>query len=149
MLFDGGSIARCGTIWANLHSRGVTTGKTNKTEVLPKFEGYLIYWWGYSRIFTDYLLSSFFACPRKFWGYSAVHNQKSINLHDVRKTKKYWALKKGSLKNRNLFDVKVEKDLKGSLDSIPSPSFSVKFKLWTGKESLFTSLRNVLPYYLK
>ena len=38
----------------------------------------------------------------------------------------------------SIFDIKVEKILKGSLDSIPSPS-----------KSLLTSPSNVLPYYLK
>ena len=64
---------------------------------------------------------------------------------------------------------KVEKILKGSLDSIPSPSPSVKIKILGGKvcfrfkgktllgivnkllitKSLLTSSSNVLPYYLK
>jgi len=64
---------------------------------------------------------------------------------------------------------KVEKILKGSLDSIPSPSPSVKIQImgrkvcmmWKGKtlpgvvnkllktKSLLTSASNVLPYYLK
>ena len=60
---------------------------------------------------------------------------------------------------------KVEKILKGSLDSIPSPSPSVKIQIVGGKvymrckgktlvcifvfKSLLTSPSNVLPYYLK
>ena len=63
---------------------------------------------------------------------------------------------------------KVEKILKGSLDSIPSPSPSVKIQIMGGKVSLRykgktllgivnkilktnlgTSASNVLPYYLK
>ena len=64
---------------------------------------------------------------------------------------------------------KVEKILKGSLDSIPSPSPSVKIQIMGGKvclrckgktllivvnkllktKSLLTSPSNVLPYYLK
>ena len=64
---------------------------------------------------------------------------------------------------------KVERNLKGSLDSIPSPSFSVKIQIigrkvylrFKGKtllgvvntvlktKSLLTSPSNVLPYYLK
>ena len=64
---------------------------------------------------------------------------------------------------------KVEKILKGSLDSIPSPSPSVKVQIMGGKvslrckgktllgvvnkllktKSLLTSPSNVLPYYLK
>ena len=64
---------------------------------------------------------------------------------------------------------KVENILKGSLDSIPSPSTSVKIQIMGGKvclrcksktlldifnkllktKSLLTSLTNVLPYYLK
>ena len=64
---------------------------------------------------------------------------------------------------------KVEKILKGSLDSIPSPSPSVKIQIMGGKfclrckgktllvivnkllktKSLLTSPRNVLPYYFK
>ena len=64
---------------------------------------------------------------------------------------------------------KVEKILKGSLDSIPSPSPSVKIKIMGGKDclrcegktllgvvnnllktkSLLTSPSNVLPYYRK
>jgi hypothetical protein len=66
-----------------------------------------------------------------------------------------------------LRNFKVEKILKGSLESIPSPS--VKIQIIGGKvclrskgktllgivikllntKSLFTSLSNVLPYYLK
>ena len=65
--------------------------------------------------------------------------------------------------------IKVENFLKGSLDSIPSPSPSVKFKLLAGKfapgvncktllgilnkllktKSLMTSPSNILPYYPK
>ena len=65
--------------------------------------------------------------------------------------------------------VEVEKILKGSLDSIPSPSPSVKIQIMGGKvclmckakkllgivnkllktKSLLTSPSNVLPYYLK
>ena len=65
--------------------------------------------------------------------------------------------------------VKVERFLKGSLDSIPSPSPSVKIQIMGGKvcsrckgktllgvvnkllktKSLLTSPSNVLPYYLK
>ena len=65
--------------------------------------------------------------------------------------------------------VKVEKILKDSLDSIPSPSHSVKIQIMGGKvclrckgktllgvvdkllktKSLLTSPSNVLPYYLK
>jgi hypothetical protein len=64
---------------------------------------------------------------------------------------------------------KVEKILKGRLDSISSPSFSVKIQIMGGKvclackgktllgvvnkllktKSLLTSPSNVLPYYLK
>jgi hypothetical protein len=62
---------------------------------------------------------------------------------------------------------KVENILKGSLDSIPSPSYSVKIQIQGGKvclrcktllgivnellkaKSLLTSPSNVLPYYLK
>jgi hypothetical protein len=64
---------------------------------------------------------------------------------------------------------KVEKILKGSLDSIPSPSPSVKIQIMGGKvclrcigktllgvankflktKKLLTSPSNVLPYYLK
>ena len=64
---------------------------------------------------------------------------------------------------------KVEKILEGSLDSIPSPSPSVKIQIMGGKvclrckgktllsivnkilksKSLLTSPSNVLPYYLK
>ena len=64
---------------------------------------------------------------------------------------------------------KVEKILKGSLDSIPSPSLPVKIQIMGGKvclrckgktlmgivnkllktKSLLTSPSNVLPYYLK
>ena len=64
---------------------------------------------------------------------------------------------------------KVENILKGSLDSIPSPSLSVKIQIMCGKvclgckgktllgvvnkllktKSLLTSPSNVLPYYLK
>ena len=67
------------------------------------------------------------------------------------------------------FSNKVEKILKGSLDSIPSPSPSVKIQIMGGKvclkcksktlldlvnkllkiKSLLTSPSNVLPYYLK
>ena len=67
------------------------------------------------------------------------------------------------------FKLKVEKILKGSLDSIPPPSPSVKFQIMGGKvclrckgktllsivnklsktKSLLTSPSNVLPYYLK
>ena len=63
----------------------------------------------------------------------------------------------------------VEKILKGSQDSIPSPSLSVKIQIMGGKvclrckgktllgvvnkllktKSLFTSPSNVLPYYFK
>ena len=39
--------------------------------------------------------------------------------------------------------VKVEKILKGTLDSIPSPSPSVKIQIMGG------NVCNVLPYYLK
>ena len=66
-------------------------------------------------------------------------------------------------------DIKVGKILKGSLDSIPSPSPSVKIQIMGGKvcwsckgktlldvvnkhlktKSLLTSPSNVLPYYLK
>ena len=65
--------------------------------------------------------------------------------------------------------VKVEKFLKGILDSIPSPSLSVTIQIMGGKvslrckgktllgivnkllktKSLLTSPNNVLPYYLK
>ena len=65
--------------------------------------------------------------------------------------------------------IKVENILKGSLDSIPSPSPSVKIQIVGGKvhlsckgktllgvvnkllktKSLLTSPSNVLPYYLK
>ena len=64
--------------------------------------------------------------------------------------------------------LKVEKILKGSLDSIPSPSPSLKIQIMGGKvclrckgktllgvnkllktKSLLTSPSNVLPYYLK
>ena len=65
--------------------------------------------------------------------------------------------------------LKVEKILKGSLDSIPSPSPSVKIQIMGGKvclrckgktllevvnkllktKRLLTSSNNVLPYYLK
>ena len=63
--------------------------------------------------------------------------------------------------------VKVEKILKGSLDSIPSPLSSVKIQIMGGKvcskgktllgivnkllkaKSLLTSPSNVLPYYFK
>jgi hypothetical protein len=60
--------------------------------------------------------------------------------------------------------VKVEKILKGSLDLIPSPSPLVKIQIMGGKvclrckgktllgpatKSLLTTLRNVLPWYLK
>jgi len=68
----------------------------------------------------------------------------------------------------NFYSLKVEKILKGSLDSIPSPSPSVKIQMmggkvclrWKGKillgvvnklfvfKSLLTSASNVLPYYL-
>ena len=60
---------------------------------------------------------------------------------------------------------KVEKILKDRLDSIPSPSPSVKIQIMGGKvclrckgktlldifvfKSMFTSPSNVLPYYLK
>ena len=67
------------------------------------------------------------------------------------------------------FVIKVEKNLKGSLDSSPSPSLSVKIQIMGGKfclrcegktllgvvnkllitKSLLTSPSNVLPYYLK
>ena len=57
--------------------------------------------------------------------------------------------------------LKVEKIVKGSLDSILLPSPSVKFKLWESKtllgvvkkllktKSLLKSPSNILPYYLK
>ena len=70
---------------------------------------------------------------------------------------------------REIYQSKVEKILKGSLDSIPSPSPSVKIQIMGGKvclrckgktllgivnkllktKSLLTSPSNVLPYYLK
>ena len=53
-----------------------------------------------------------------------------------------------------MMDFRVEKILKGSLDSIPSPS--VKIQIIGGAKakhletkSLLTSPRNVLPYYLE
>ena len=68
-----------------------------------------------------------------------------------------------------VFHLKVEKNLKGSLDLIPSPSPSVKIQIMGGKfslrckgktllgivnkllktKSLLTSPSNALPYYLK
>ena len=73
------------------------------------------------------------------------------------------------LGSEHIFAGKVEKILKGSLDSIPSPSPSVKIQIMFGKvclrckgktllgivnkllktKSLLTSPSNVLPYYLK
>ena len=77
--------------------------------------------------------------------------------------------KKYSLRPKLTFCFKVEKILKGSLNSIPSPSSSVKIQIMAGKvclrckgkillgvvnkllktKSLLTSPSNVLPYYLK
>jgi hypothetical protein len=55
-----------------------------------------------------------------------------------------------------LFYLKVEKILKGSLDSISSPSPSVKIKIMGSKvclrcrgKSLLTTPSNALPYHLK
>ena len=96
-------------------------------------------------VFSNYLLSSFFLAQEKF-GFTPLCNAQSKIYQFTRCQKNQKTLrikKKDSMKKRNLFDVKVEKDLKGSLDSISSPSYSVK------KESLFTSPRNVLPYYIK
>ena len=67
--------------------------------------------------------------------------------------------------NKSSKNGKFEKILKGSLDSIPSPSYSVKIQISDGKvclrceavlgivnnflktKSLLTSPSNVLPYY--
>ena len=68
--------------------------------------------------------------------------------------------------NDALYLLLVEKILKGSLDSIPSPSPSVKIQIMGGKlckgktllgvvnkllktRNLLTSPNNVLPYYLR
>ena len=40
---------------------------------------------------------------------------------------------RGKIDDKWVDPIKVEKILKGSLDSIPSPSTSVKIKLWTEK----------------
>ena len=81
-------------------------------------------------------------------------------------TKVRWTYRVGG---KIYFYFKVEKILKGSLDSIPSPSPSAKIQIMGGKvflrckgksllvifnkllktKSLLTSPSNVLPYYLK
>ena len=81
-----------------------------------------------------------------------------------------WFGKKNRMEEKWDFAIfKVEKNLKGSLDSIPSPSLSVKIQIMGRKvclrckgkpllgivnkllktKSLLTSPSNVLPYYLK
>ena len=103
---------------------------------------------------------------------------KYISTSNSRQTAKHVTMEPKSFWNRNhdchtflpdFFSIKVEKILKGSLESIPSPSPSVKIQIMGEKvclrckgktllgivnkllktKSLLTSPSNVLPYYLK
>ena len=95
---------------------------------------------------------------------------KSFHQFRYIRWKKYTAVAIAQWLNLKIKGVhKVEKILKGSLDSIPSPSPSMKIQIMGGKvrlrckgktllgvvnklfvfKSLLTSPSNVLPYYLK
>ena len=99
--------------------------------------------------------------------YLDVSNFKYLSKVQINELPRTQNTKLPSAKWPFLYKVKVEKILKGSLDSIPSPSPSVKIQIMVGKvcskckaktllgrcqqtfekKSLLTSSSNVLPYY--
>ena len=140
------------------------------------YQNYLC--WAMPLLFAFFYLWLWYpSCFCAFARISEVFIAKKDPIHDISlvtaimfplKIKKgYWVLECG---HKDLWNTrKVEKILKGSLDSIPSPSPSMKIQIMVGKvclrckgktllgivnkllnaKSLLASPSNVLPYYLK
>ena len=110
--------------------------------------------------------------PEKLWEIRAKHGHSTFRKELINEVNKLGVTKKqleDGYAYKNGFLVKVEKILNGILDSVPSPSPSLKIQimgrkvcsrckgktllgvvnnLWKTK-SLLTSPSNALPYYLK
>ena len=119
-----------------------------------------------------YILTLKGKLPEKLWEIRAKHGHSTFRKELIKEVNKLGVTKKqleDGYAYKNGFLVKVENILKGSLDSIPSPSSSVKIQSMGGKvclwckgktllglvnkllktKSLLTSPSTVLPYYLK